>query len=736
MAILRSGYEHTIISMHSKEYSVVVGGKTITAVFSDLAEQANGSVILKSEGTVVLATACISGDGKDNRGFFNLTVEYMEKFYAAGLILGGQYNKREGRPSDEAILSARVIDRTIRPLFAQHIKNAVQVIVTVLAVGEADPGVLGVNAASLALATSDIPWAGPVGAVHIGDKRGAADALAIDAFVPNTGENNYELDLTVCGKNGEVVMIEAMAHEYTEEKMNAALDTAIPAITTLEKWQKDIVAEIGKVKLDMPAPAIPAEVTEAFNESVGKKLDIIFGADGKKAFHMLEDEWKAVIAEKFPTVAGEKHAHAEIATDYLETKLDELLHEKALKEGKRADGRAFDQVRGLFAKAGGFSDMLHGTGIFYRGETHVLSVLTLGGPDDATEIEGMEIRGTKRFTHHYYFPPYSAGETGRVGGINRREMGHGFLAEKALIPVIPNKMDFPYTIRVVSESMASNGSTSQASICGSSLALMDGGVPIKRPVAGIAMGLLQDSADPMKYKILTDIQGPEDHYGDMDFKVAGTREGVTAIQLDIKVAGVPVQALKEAMVQAKAARLQILDVIEKEIAAPRADISPKAPKILVMKIRPDQIGGVIGSGGKTINGIREKTGAELTIEDDGTVYITGKDGAADKAKAIVEQMTHDWKIGEPAMGEVIKVLEIGAVVKLSEYADGLVHISEMAPWRVANVGALLKEGMKVPVKVVGVDPEKGRISLSIKAAQPDFFPKPETPPAAPSAPKV
>ncbi len=721
--------------MHTKEYSVVVGGKTITAVFSDLAEQANGSVILKCEGTVVLATACISGDGKDNRGFFNLTVEYMEKFYAAGLILGGQYNKREGRPSDEAILSARVIDRTIRPLFAQHIKNAVQVIVTVLAIGEADPGVLGVNAASLALATSDIPWAGPVGAVHIGDKKGGADPFAVDAFVPNTGENNYELDLTVCGKNGEVVMIEAMAHEYNEEKMNAALDTAMPAITTLEKWQKDIVAEIGKAKLDMPAPAIPAEVTEAFNETVGKKLDIIFGADGKKAFHTLEDEWKAVIAEKFPTVAGEKHAHAEIATDYLETKLDELLHEKALKEGKRADGRAFDQVRGLFAKAGGFSDMLHGTGIFYRGETHVLSVLTLGGPDDATEIEGMEIRGTKRFTHHYYFPPYSAGETGRVGGINRREMGHGFLAEKALIPVIPNKMDFPYTIRVVSESMASNGSTSQASICGSSLALMDGGVPITRPVAGIAMGLLQDAADPMKYKILTDIQGPEDHYGDMDFKVAGTREGVTAIQLDIKVAGVPVQALKEAMVQAKAARLQILDVIEKEIAAPRADISPKAPKILVMKIRPDQIGGVIGSGGKIINGIREKTGAELTIEDDGTVYITGKDGAADKAKAIVEQMTHDWKIGEPAMGEVIKVLEIGAVVKLSEYADGLVHISEMAPWRVANVSALVKEGMKVPVKVVGVDHEKGRISLSIKAAQPDFFPKPVEP-ATPAAPKA
>ena len=717
--------------MHSKEYSVVVGGKTITAVFSDLVEQANGSVILKSEGTVVLATACISKDGKDNRGFFNLTVEYMEKFYAAGLILGGQYNKREGRPSDEAILSARIIDRTIRPLFAHHIKNAVQVIVTVLAVGEADPGILGINAASLALATSDIPWSGPVGAVHIGKGKGAVAvdeniAMAVDRYIPNTGENNYELDLTVCGKDGNVVMIEAMAYEYGEDKMNAALDMAMPAIKVLEDWQKTIAAEIGKQKKDMPAPVMPEEVKALFASTVGMKTDAIFLKEGdspemgKARFHELENEWNALVDEKF----AEAPETLSLAKDYLEAALDDLVHEKALKENRRADGRKFDQVRGLYAKAGGFSDVLHGTGIFYRGETHVLSVLTLGGPEDATAIEGMEIRGTKRFTHHYYFPPYSAGETGRVGGINRREMGHGFLAEKALVPVIPDKMTFPYTIRLVSESMASNGSTSQASICGSSLALMDGGVPIKRPVAGIAMGLILNVENPTEYKILTDIQGPEDHYGDMDFKVAGTREGVTAIQLDIKVGGVPVQALKEAMVQAKTARLQILDVIEKEIAQPRADISPKAPKILVIKIRPDQIGGVIGSGGKVINGIREKTGAELTIEDDGTVYITGKNGAADAAKKIVEEMTHEYKVGDELEGEVVKIIEVGAIVKISSTTDGLVHISELAPWRVAKVTDLVKEGMKVPVKVVAVDAERGRISLSIKAAKPDFFPKP------------
>ena len=723
--------------MHSKEYSVDVAGKTVTAVFSDLAEQANGSVILKSEGTVVLATACISKDGKENRGFFNLTVEYMEKFYAAGLILGGQYNKREGRPSDEAILSARIIDRTIRPLFAHHIKNAVQVIVTVLAVGEADPGVLGVNAASLALAVSDIPWAGPVGAVHIGKGKGAMEitediSFAVNRYIPNTGENNYELDLTVCGKDGNVVMIEAMAYEYGEDKMSAALDMAMPAIKTLEDWQKSIVAEIGKKKKDMPAPAMPQEVKDLFAATVGPKTDAIFLKEGdspdmgKAKFHELEDEWNAAVDAKF----AEAPETASLAKDYLETALDDLVHEKALKENRRADGRKFDQVRALYAKAGDFSPVLHGTGIFYRGETHVLSVLTLGGPEDATQIEGMEIRGTKRFTHHYYFPPYSAGETGRVGGINRREMGHGFLAEKALVPVIPDKMTFPYTIRVVSESMASNGSTSQASICASSLALMDGGVPIKRPVAGIAMGLMMDVQNPSEYKILTDIQGPEDHYGDMDFKVAGTREGVTAIQLDIKVGGVPVQALKEAMIQAKTARLGILDVIEKELPKARADISPNAPKILVTKIRPDQIGGVIGSGGKTINAIREKTGAEITIEDDGTVYVTGKNGAADAAMVIVKEMTREYKVGEEMEGEVVKIIEVGAIVKISSSTDGLVHISELAPWRVNKVTDLVKEGMKVPVKVVAVDAERGRISLSIKAAKPDFFPKPvETPKA-------
>ncbi len=719
--------------MHSQEFTLDVGGKKMTALFTDLADQANGSVILKCEDTVILATAVISKDGKNNPGFFNLTVEYLEKNYAAGLILGGQYNKREGRPSDEAILSSRIVDRTIRPLFDRHIKNAVQVILTVLSVGQADPGVLAVNAASLALGVSDIPWAGPVGAVHVGRPKGAS-GIVYDPFVANTGDTHYDLDLTVCGHSGKVVMIEAMAFEDTEEAMGSHLDFAVEHITQIENWQKDIISKIGKQKLLFPKPEVSPELQSLFNETVASKLKTgVFANDSKKCINDTEAEWKNILAEKYP----EQESERSIGADLFHHVVDELVHEGALKNNARVDGRAMDQVRSLYAQAGGLSPVLHGTGIFYRGETHVLSVLTLGGPETAVSLDGMEIRGTKRFMHHYNFPPYSAGETGRVGGLNRREMGHGMLAEKALTPVIPDKMAFPYTIRVVSESTASNGSTSQASICASSVALMDGGVPIKSPVAGIAMGLILDETNESNYKILTDIQGPEDHHGDMDFKVAGTRNGITAIQLDIKVGGIPVSILKEAMVDAKKARLTILDTIEKTLPKPRADISPNAPKILVAKVEIEQIGLVIGSGGKTVKGIRDKTGAEITIEDDGTIYVTGKNGAADKALAIIQEMTKEWKVGDVTEAIVTKIIEVGAIVKVSEYADGLVHISEIAPFRVGRVTDVLKEGMKVPVKVVNVDKEKGRISFSIKDADPHFIKPPVTPPtASPIPPKI
>lgn len=714
--------------MHTKEFSIEVAGKKIIAEFSDLADQANGSVMLKCEDTVVLATAVISKSDKNNPGFFNLTVEYLEKYYAAGLILGGQFNKREGRPSDEAVLSSRIIDRTIRPLFSHHIKNAVQVIVTVLSVGHADPGVLGINAASLALGVSNIPWAGPVGAVHVSRTK-ADNALHNDLYIPNTGETGYTLDLTMCGRAGKVCMIESLAFEENEKEIGDAFDFALTHITELENWQKKIIAEIGKEKMSMAKPETPEEVKTLFTETVGEDFKTkVFASNGKKEITEMEEKWKEVVLEKYK----DDEAMRNIANDYFEEEMDRAIHEGATRDNKRADGRAMDQVRALYAQAGKISSQLHGSGIFYRGETHVLSTLTLGGPDDVYKLDGMEVRGSKRFMHHYNFPPYSAGETGRVGGLNRREMGHGMLAEKALIPVIPSKMEFPYTIRVVSESMASNGSTSQASICASSIALMDGGVPITRPVAGIAMGVMIDEVNPANYKILTDIQGPEDHYGDMDFKVGGTRQGITALQLDIKVDGIDPKILKEALTAAKVAREKILDTIEAEIPKARADINPNAPKILVMKIKVEQIGLVIGGGGKTVNAIRDKTGAEITIEDDGTVYVTGKNGAADAAKKIVEAIVHEWQVGEVTEGTVEKILEIGAVVKISEYADGLVHISELAPFRINRVTDVLKEGATVPVKVIAIDRERGRISLSIKQADPNFIKNP-TPSVTPKA---
>lgn len=702
-----------------KEYFIEIAGKKITATFSDLVDQANGSVILSSEGTVVLATACMSKDGKNNPGFFNLTVEYLEKNYASGMILGGQYNKREGKPSDEAVLSGRIIDRTIRPLFDQHIKNAVQVVVTVFSLGEMDPAVLGVNAASLALAVSSIPWNGPVGAVLMAELKDAP-GIKINPYKANTGETPYSLDITLCGKEGKICMIEALSFEHTEETIKSVFEKAAVEISKLEEWQKSIVKEIGKEKLIFEKEELPSEYKEIWKELFESKVkENIFGEKSKYYIQLFEGEWNTLIEEK-----TEEEKIKSLAKDFYHHTLDVLFHEGALEKGKRADLRAFDEIRPLYSQVGGISERLHGTGIFYRGETHVASFLTLAGPEAATTIEGMEIRGTKRFSHHYNFPPYSVGETGRIGMTNRREMGHGFLAEKALIPVIPNQEKFPYTIRLVSECMASNGSTSQASICASTLALMDGGVPISKPVAGISIGLMLDEKDEKNYRLLTDIQGPEDHHGDMDFKVAGTREGITAIQLDIKIGGISLPILVEALDKAKIARLKILDSIETVISSPRAELSPFAPYVLHTKIQPDQIGMVIGSGGKTIKGLKEQTGAEITIEDSGDVYISGSKDGATKALHIIQTMTKEWKVGEETIGTVVKVIEVGAVVSISPNADGLVHISEIAPFRVERVTDVLFEKMEVPVKIIAIDKEKDRISLSIKQANPEFIKKP------------
>jgi len=699
--------------MQQQTFEMMLGGKTLTAEYTDLTGQANGSILLRYGETVILVTAVMDTHGSSNVSYFPLSVEFEEKHYAAGQILGSRFMKREGRPSDEAVLSARIVDRTIRPLFDQTLRKDIQVVVTVLAVGEDDPDVLGVIGASLALSISDIPWNGPVGAVRIGKRKSDGELLINPTYADRT-EGNLLYEVLACGRNGSINMIETAGEEISEEDVTAALTASAQIHAELEAFQKDVVAKIGKEKHVIEPAAIPPDVQKLFDEKIAPKIDgVLFsGKAGKGHIYILKDEW-------FDTLRAElENPDTEAAAHLFEDAIDEALHRGGIERGVRADGRQMDEVRTLYAKAGGLSPVLHGSGIFYRGETHMLSVLTLGGPEDSQLLDTIEERETKkRFMHHYNFPPFSVGETGRVGGFNRRMIGHGALAEKALLPVIPEKEIFPYTIRLVSETMSSNGSSSMGSVCGSTLALMDGGVPIKRPVAGIASGLLMKNES--EYVLLTDIQGPEDEHGDMDFKVAGTREGITAIQMDVKVSGIPIAVLAEALEAARAARLHILDVIEKEIAAARETISPRAPEIISLKILPEQIGLVIGGGGKTINGIKEQTGVtEISIEDDGTVFITGKNGSAARAKETILSITHVFEIGEKMDVEITRLAPFGAFAKLNDFTEGLIHISEIVPWRLEKVEDILKLGERVPVVVTKV--EDGKVGLSLKKADPEF----------------
>jgi polyribonucleotide nucleotidyltransferase len=702
--------------MQQKIYSCEVGGKTITAEFVDWANQANGSVLLRMGNSSCLATA-VMGQKESNLDYFPLSVEYEEKFYAAGAILGSRFMRREGRPSDEAVLSGRIVDRTIRPLFPKGLKRDVQVIITVLSIEDYDTDILAVNAASLALATSNIPWQGPVSAVRIGAMEGSEELIVN----PTYGERSDELppmalfDLTASGREGMINMIEVGAREVGEEMLGKALGKASEEIEKLQAWQKKIVSEIGAQKISFSAPEASPETQAAFAETIAPKLAALEGTLGKKEIAELKSLWQQASAD-LPAEAGAK------ADAYFEDKIDSFVHDLAIVEGKRVDGRRFDEIRPLYAKAGGISPIIHGSGLFYRGETHVLAALTLGGPGDAQLIDTIEFQDKKKsFMLHYNFPPFSVGETGRVGGMNRRMIGHGALAEKSLRAVLPQKDTFPYTIRIVADCLASNGSTSMASVCAGTLALMDAGVPITKPVAGIAMGMMSDAKKGV-YKVLTDIQGPEDHHGDMDFKVAGTAQGVTGVQMDVKVEGVPLTVLEQAFVQAKKARLEILDVIAKELPAPRPTISPRAPEIVMMKVKPDQIGLVIGGGGKTINGIKDVTGVEdITIEDDGSVFITGKGGTAGKAKAMIEAVVKEYLPGEVYEGEVTRMMDFGAFVRIGpgKEAEGLVHVSEVAPFRIEKISQALAVGDKVRVMIKEID-EKGRLNLSIKAIDPDF----------------
>ncbi len=701
--------------MQKKVFTTEFGGKTLTAEFNDLTTHTNGSVMVHYGETVVLVTAVM---GKSNPGlpYFPLSVEFEEKFYAAGEILGSRFMRREGKPSDEAVLSARIVDRTIRPLFPAHLKVDVQIVVTVLAIGEDDPDILGVIGASLALGVSDIPWNGPVGVARLA-RRKSDQAILVNPTYLDRVNDDLDIELLACGKDGKINMIETAAYETSEESIVSLLAEAAVIHAQLEKFQVAIFAEIGKTKKIFLAPEIPEVLLSLYeNQFKTRLINTLFSKRaGKDHIYELKDVFLTAVATEQTESIDSK-----VAGVFFEEMVDKELHLGAVLRGERADGRDMDTVRELYAQAGGISPVLHGSGIFYRGGTRIFSALTLGGPDAAQMIDTVEERdGKKQFMHHYNFPPFSVGETGRVGGFNRRMIGHGALAEKALVPVIPPLSAFPYTIRLVSETMSSNGSSSMGSVCASSLALMDGGVPITRAVAGIASGvmILDD-----KYALLTDIQGPEDEFGDMDFKVAGTTEGITAIQMDVKVDGISVSILSEALSKAKTARLHILEVMTSEIAIPRATISPRAPEIISLNILPEQIGLVIGSGGKTINGIKDETGVEeITIEEDGTVYVTGKAESASKAADKIRALTRRYEIGERLDVTVTKIAAFGAFARLDAYNEGLIHISEIAPFRLETLDGVLMVGESVPVVVSKL--EDGKIGLSIKQADPEFASK-------------
>ncbi len=712
-----------------KKYSLTLGEETLKIEIGKLAGQASGAVTAQLGDTVVLSTAVMSKNQKAGADYMPLIVDYEEKYYARGKILGSRFVRREGRPSEEAILNARLIDRAIRPLFDQSIRNEIQIISTILSVDEKnDPDVIAMIAASIALSISDIPWGGPIAAVRIG--RNDSEWILNPSFEQREAGI---ADLVVStSPDLKINMIEAGGSEIKEEDLLSGFEFAQDALKNIIDFSKKIANDFNTPKIDAILQETDSELEERTNEFLNKDNALGNALNEKKKgerltnLDTLKEQLKIHITEMdLPDgKAGETKVKA--AETLFEKAVDEMVHKNILEKELRPDGRKLDELRDLNSEIE-FLPRTHGSGLFQRGETQVLSALTLGAPSDVLIIEGMIVSKKKRFMNQYNFPPYSVGETGRVGAPGRREIGHGALAEKALEPVIPKVEDFPYAIRVVSEVLSSNGSSSMASACASTLALMDGGVPIKKPVAGIAMGLMIEKSQisnlsprssfggagkSQKYKILTDIQGPEDHYGDMDFKVAGTRDGVTALQMDVKINGVTIKILGEALAQAKKARLSILDHMAKTIAEPKKELSPLAPRIITMQIHPDKIREVIGPGGKVINDIIAKTGAAIDIEDSGLVFITAENEKIGlETKKMVEEIVKDYKAGDIVTGKVTQILDFGAIVEFGK-KDGMIHISELAPYRVNKVTDIVNVGDEVKVKIKRV--ENGKISLSLK----------------------
>ncbi len=691
-------------TVHTVE--VEVGGRTITLETGKLAKQANGAVLVRCDDTVVLVTAVAREDLRENQDFFPLTVDVEERMYAAGKIPGG-FIKRESRPSDKATLTARQIDRPIRPSFPKGFMNEVQIIGTVLSFDQDSAyDVLTMTGASAALTISEIPFLGPLGAVRVG--------LIDGEFVVNPLLSQLDeatLDLVVSGSRDAVVMVEAGANEASEEQVLEGLRIAHREIQKLIDAQLRLAELAGKPKWEVPAYEVDRALYDEIVRSFGADVDRVTTTEDKKARQDATVELRQRIVERLTDGLDElalrdrttqvKRAFAQLEKD--------VIRRRIAVEKRRPDGRATDEIRPITCEVG-LMPRTHGSALFTRGQTQALTLLTLGATGDAQRIDTINPETTKKYLHHYNFPPYSVGETGFMRGPKRRDIGHGALAERALLPMLPDDKEFPYTIRLVSEILESNGSSSMASVCGSTLSLMDAGVQIKEPVAGIAMGLIKEGDD---YVVLSDIAGVEDHLGDMDFKVAGSRNGITALQMDIKISGVSFEILASALEQARRGRLFILDKMLATLPEPRAELSQYAPRIFTIQINPDQIGLIIGKGGETIKGLCEEFGVQIDIEDDGTVYVAAPDmEAGESVTERITAMTKDIEVGDIITGKVVKTTDFGAFVELKKGVDGLIHISKLGGGkRIDKVEDVVSRGDTITVEVVEIDKARNRIGL-------------------------
>ncbi|MEN6594530.1 MAG: polyribonucleotide nucleotidyltransferase [Clostridiaceae bacterium] len=686
-------------------FQMQLGGRELIVETGKYAEQAGGSCLVRMGDTVVLVCATLAKTARDGVDFLPLSVEFQEKLYAVGKIPGG-FIKREGRPTDRAILTSRLIDRPLRPLFPKGFYNDVQVVATVLSVEQdVQQDILGMIGSSIALAISEAPFSGPTGSVAVG--------LVDGEYVVNPDcaqREKSRLALIVAGTKDAVLMVEAGANEITEEEMLGGILFAHEHIKKIVAFIADIADQIGKEKIE-PVVYHP-------DETLGEKVrayafdKVVWSLD---TFDRKEREVRSEQVKK-ETIEAFKAEYPEGAKDidailYSITK--EVVRDKIINKKTRPDGRAHDEIRPIWSEVG-VLPRTHGSGVFTRGQTQVLTIATLGTISEAQSLDGLSLEESKRYMHQYNMPPFSTGEAKPMRGVGRREVGHGALAERALEPVLPSEAEFPYCMRLVSEVISSNGSTSQASICASTLALLDAGVPIKKSVAGVAMGLIKDDSNG-NIAILTDIQGLEDFLGDMDFKVAGTRDGITAIQMDMKIKGIDREILTRALEQARKGRMFILDKMDETLREPRAELSPYAPRIITFKINPDKIREVIGSGGKVINKIIADTGVKIDIEDDGTVYIASPDSAAAaEAKRIIDGIVKEIEVGDVYLGTVVGIKEFGAFINLKPGTDGLLHISRIANKRVEKVEDVLSMGEQVLVRVIDIDPKSGKISLTRK----------------------